>query len=1415
MADSQYENRGFYGGKMNIDSAPEFVENGQYGRAFNIRPYNPETGSVGTVTNVEGNTLVEYDFRLTGNVFFRVVGSKLDLKRRFVYWFVYVNQEDNSERAYILRYSYETEQITTIFSYPNVLDFDKNRPIRAVDIVYDDVIGDTLLWVDGSDEPKKLNVNAAINRFNNFVPFADSYAEGNIVFANSQFPEFPFFDALNFIPFECTKTTSTAPVYNFETGQITDPDSWVQLNVGSCYPHFLLPTMFYQKPIAPYFSPISTFTYDEENIGVNAFLKRKTFQFAYKYVYFDGQESEWSPISEAVHTKELASAVVDATTGEAAQVEFPTPKSVKVRLPINILLGTGNSLGLNDDDYKFYPHSMVASVKVSVREVSDSKAPDDFRVFADIPSEEFWKYNTTSSPLSEGFPVQGESATYYFDWASNSFLQIDDTNSTFSRVVTMDVEYTGQESLIPVDIIDAATLFYRVPQKPNAQAVIDNRVVWGGGELGMDVSKEVFDSIDDHFRVLARKIEADINVVPEVVSLGTFAPAVITEPDLIAIQVNGYDATNFNQSFGYQFFINILFNVDDGFQITQESTLLNVSGVSSGIPGEFANWNAFISNVVESGFNGFPTGVTVTASGDNGNGDIFINLTSNLGDVEIVNVGVSLEGEFPFFRFQGYLPQRTIKNHTSQEYGISFEDETGRVTQVIETSKMSFDVDHFVDDDGKYYYYQPYIPKKPLFDDVLVPQEARVMNILRKRSGSYDDFYQFSISSGNCPEQSWNFQRPFRVGFLNLDVDDFVGSTPTQQDRNLYITLNSVNGGDGGAYNSAFSASVGGFTPQVGDVIRFLYRQDNDTGEVLEVYNSSFSINVYSDTWNTIGIDFRDVLQKEPELADFFANNDASNGQASFQTRILCEITKPKKSSDQEFYWEVATQIYCENGRPIVGGKGDINMFGDAFMKPRAYCIKYTGNPNTDIYQNFVLVDPSYNDFAVTRNVGEGRPNTKIKSNQSRLNIYTKFSFDALCTYSEQSVQNTDRRFLGTSYDANIISEFDNVFGRIEHLDSEGDILNVYQEDKRARVYAGRGITTELSGAERVIATQNNVFSDIMYQNGQFGISVDSTSFAKSGYRKYFTDRKRGAVYRESLDGITPISEAGLSGHFKRLFKAIRDSSRETLIRGFVDERLDEYILVTNYYKRLTAQIVSFSAGVMRVVLPSDSAYYTIFKNGDRFRVWPESDPSFLATAQGNQLANTVSFLYSGDNPSGSGDIDMEVQVSEVAIYSERTGGWTTFMSYDTEWGSAGIQSYHTFIDGQMYIHEIGNTDYNTFHGRQFPMSVEVHSNANPELTKYWLTTGIKTKAETAEMPEISTSESQESYIPNASFENREGTQWSEFYGEGEGEEVLEGDRLRGRWLKTKVEVPIYEANEEKVEIFSVVFNSKASGFTR
>jgi len=110
--------------------------------------------------------------------------------------------------------------------------------------------------------------------------------------------------------------------------------------------------------------------------------------------------------------------------------------------------------------------------------------------------------------------------------------------------------------------------------------------------------------------------------------------------------------------------------------------------------------------------------------------------------------------------------------------------------------------------------------------------------------------------------------------------------------------------------------------------------------------------------------------------------------------------------------------------------------------------------------------------------------------------------------------------------------------GSIQKLYAEDTNLIIFQEDKVSRALIDKDAIYSAEGGGTVTSSFA-VIGDIQTYSGNFGISQDPQSFAVYGTRKYFTDRFRNAVLRLSQDGITEISENGMSDFFRDSFNAI------------------------------------------------------------------------------------------------------------------------------------------------------------------------------------------------------------------------------------------------------------------------------------
>jgi len=113
-----------------------------------------------------------------------------------------------------------------------------------------------------------------------------------------------------------------------------------------------------------------------------------------------------------------------------------------------------------------------------------------------------------------------------------------------------------------------------------------------------------------------------------------------------------------------------------------------------------------------------------------------------------------------------------------------------------------------------------------------------------------------------------------------------------------------------------------------------------------------------------------------------------------------------------------------------------------------------------------------------------------------------------------------------------ITKDINPVYGSIQKLYARERDLVTLCEDKVLQIFVNRDVLFNADGNQQLLAT-NNVLGQAQPFRGNYGISKNPESFASESFRAYFTDKQRGAVLRLSMDGLTPISDAGMSDYFR------------------------------------------------------------------------------------------------------------------------------------------------------------------------------------------------------------------------------------------------------------------------------------------
>ena len=215
-------------------------------------------------------------------------------------------------------------------------------------------------------------------------------------------------------------------------------------------------------------------------------------------------------------------------------------------------------------------------------------------------------------------------------------------------------------------------------------------------------------------------------------------------------------------------------------------------------------------------------------------------------------------------------------------------------------------------------------------------------------------------------------------------------------------------------------------------------------------------------------------------------------------------------------------------------------------------------------------------------------------------------------------------------------------YGSIQKLFARNSDLIALCEDKIVQIFADKDVLFNADGNPQLLAS-NKVLGQSRPFVGEYGISKNPESFASSSYRAYFTDKQRGAVLRLSMDGLTPISDAGMHDWFADKMKG---SYYDGKIIGSYDSNKDDYNL-------------TFDAGA-------------------------SVDPTTAG--------------YNFNNASGGTDADFKSTSTDVTVtYKENVKGWVSFKSFVPESGLSVVDTYFTFRDGKAYSHD--NETRNTFYG--------------------------------------------------------------------------------------------------------------------
>ena len=258
-----------------------------------------------------------------------------------------------------------------------------------------------------------------------------------------------------------------------------------------------------------------------------------------------------------------------------------------------------------------------------------------------------------------------------------------------------------------------------------------------------------------------------------------------------------------------------------------------------------------------------------------------------------------------------------------------------------------------------------------------------------------------------------------------------------------------------------------------------------------------------------------------------------------------------------------------------------------------------------------------------------------------------------------------------------ITKDLNPTYGSIQKLFQRRIHLIAFCEDRVIKILSNKDALYNADGNVNLTAT-DRVLGDANPFAGDYGISKNPESFAKDNYRAYFTDKQRGAVLRLSMDGITPISEYGMSDYFKDNLKF------GDIITGSFDTRKGEYNLTmpgiqkTISFKESVNGWSSFKSFIPKEGISMSGDYYTI-KDGlpyrhhdegvDRNTFYNEYTPSSVSVLL-NDMPSAIKMYKTLGYEGSQSNINKDISGVETGYYNlEDKDGWKSKIKTDKQNG--------------------------------------------------------------------------------------------------------------------------------------------------
>lgn len=1482
---------------MNLDSDERILTSGEYRYALNIRNSNSEQGSVGSISMVEGNAAPAGTVILPSG-YNKCVGAIDDKSRNRMLYILWNENGDNR----IMMYDYKNDAVNYVMvDYNNTLNLDYGDKITAINVVQ----GETdsyLLFSNGTGEPRYVNIDAGLRtwglspegKYRGRHPLKGVTVayNGDVYYAkvdfvdedgNAQTEDFFYRCVADYFTTQDPVQAGTVGAIYNNGATVTSQTDWELCPSGYLYSDVANATTneeFYTQIVKPpsvksdnLYSTNASYPYNN--------LIGSYWQFKYKYVTSDGRESSWSEISDAPPA-------------------FFRPDSIIESSDYQTLLDNNEiHLYLDVPDTLFYK-----SIKVAVRRSNNDNSPDDWYLMDDISVLDISSYVYTDSLKIRAIfnngevlmPLDQTETNQLFSWIPRdvkaqtitSKNRVVYANFTEGRSFSLDGQY-GINTNPPLVRFRETYNPWITPDYPASfeiySAAAASAISYSLERQSSGARAFYFDTPID-------------GANDEIVAIN-FSGITAGEPITLKVEASNY--MNVGGIFTVESEIPL------SFEYTYIPTSTAASAVVQAFTNALnRNKNFFTAaadtstagTLVKFDYYGILASSGQSTAGTAGTNLYYLYIEPQKHSTYPTNTTHTVIRKMIDIKGSNLTSQRNFKRGTTQKFGIVYEDEFGRRTSVIDHPYLHAQNPWWKDDQYSAVsttgiagnVYSAIGARHALIDlNHDAPSWAEKYYIVKSLDNGLDNHVSMPLTLNTLlPDPNATITNPFNNKYFirgyvldpDLDTAGVISASSLGGEEFIYIPLNALQGTDqsynrvkdsnisyeytqGDRIRFCFAIQIASSPPTPGDETR--YATSELDFEIVQYYESLNCVAVRVGDFPTVWTD-SSASGSSPFKGVFDTANQDGEANTTVQGLVF-ELYTPTRVRTDNFYYEMysgtvsadtanSRYYHIANGlldevNQTSASAATLRVYGDSYLKPRSYPIYVQPQTSSGLsgsattkYVTMYIEESNYFDKIQSKVWGAGRPNRLVRSS-SPTNDYSgtfgSFKRPNTMRYTEPFLIEQGYNGMGTVYDLNF-KDTNSSLKSIQKLHTDGSSMLVIHEDAAGFAKTDREVIETVDGGGLTVASDTPI-SDVTYYGTRNG-TKEPESFTSDGYRRYFFDSNNGQVCRLSNDGITVISDYGMSKWFHQVGREIQEAAKSRVMGAF-DPRFDEYVLSVYRTFEESSDISAKDVGNNWFTLTiADLANYDI-ETGDF--VWVQVDISgssddifFWAQVVSTDDPDTTTLVLETDATTlaqlsnGLGAIAHLPKINTVG-FSEKINKWTSFYGYLPDWISQSGINYSSFRQGYIFQHDdyanpcsFYNVDYDAF--------IDVVSNGQPTMVKQWLTVGIKGDStwgnSTSYTPDIQIPDS--TTLADTDFEmdagvitsNQQRTtvdvlQYKEqqLFGsyfkakDAAAASYFEGDLVKGFWQKTRIQFNSGSSTIHKV--ISVVFKFVLSQFTR